>query len=106
MKTKICTSCGRELPLSSFGKNKLHKDGLMYTCKECTNKRRRANYRQRKADEKTKTTAQRNIGVEVKHTTPSKGTESLSGATIQQIVSELKSRKCSGEIYYTQKIVF
>lgn len=34
-KTKICSKCGRELPLVRFGKNASTKDGLQYWCKEC-----------------------------------------------------------------------
>jgi hypothetical protein len=34
-KTKICSKCGRELPLIRFGKNAGTKDGLQYKCKEC-----------------------------------------------------------------------
>ena len=33
--TKICTKCGRELPLSEFHKNKNKKDSLDAWCKEC-----------------------------------------------------------------------
>lgn len=33
--TKICTKCGRELPLSEFNKDKNRKDGLHPWCKEC-----------------------------------------------------------------------
>lgn len=35
MDTKICSKCGRELPLSEFNKCKRQKDGLQYQCKEC-----------------------------------------------------------------------
>lgn len=38
METKICTKCGRELPLENFSKDKRKKDGLRPECKEC-NKR-------------------------------------------------------------------
>ena len=34
-KTKVCTKCGRELPLSEFNKDKATKDGLTYWCKLC-----------------------------------------------------------------------
>lgn len=37
-KTKICSKCGRELPLIRFGKNASTKDGLQYWCKECQNR--------------------------------------------------------------------
>ena len=33
--TKICSKCGRELPLSEFNKCKRSKDGLQWACKEC-----------------------------------------------------------------------
>jgi hypothetical protein len=33
--TKICSKCGRELPLSEFTKNKSRKDGLQAWCKSC-----------------------------------------------------------------------
>ena len=33
--TKICSKCGRELPLSEFNKHKGKKDGLQVWCKEC-----------------------------------------------------------------------
>lgn len=34
-KTKKCSKCGRELPLSEFSKHAGHADGLQYVCKEC-----------------------------------------------------------------------
>ena len=33
--TKICSKCGRELPISQFYKCKSNKDGLQAHCKEC-----------------------------------------------------------------------
>ena len=33
--TKVCTRCGRELPLSEFNKHKITKDGLNHQCKSC-----------------------------------------------------------------------
>lgn len=33
--TKICTKCGRELPLECFNKDKSKKDGLQCRCKQC-----------------------------------------------------------------------
>lgn len=35
MDTKRCTKCGRELPLSEFGKMKTEKNGLSSWCREC-----------------------------------------------------------------------
>ena len=34
-KTKRCSKCGKELPLSEFNKSKRAKDGLQWMCKEC-----------------------------------------------------------------------
>lgn len=33
--TKICSKCGRELPLSEFYKNARTSDGYYYACKDC-----------------------------------------------------------------------
>lgn len=35
METKICSKCGRELSVDCFGKQKLGKNGLTASCKEC-----------------------------------------------------------------------
>lgn len=35
METKKCKACGKELPLSEFGKNKSIKDGHDNKCKSC-----------------------------------------------------------------------
>lgn len=33
--TKICSKCKRELPIEMFNKDKIQKDGLYCSCKEC-----------------------------------------------------------------------
>lgn len=38
METKVCKSCGKELPLEDFPKNKGCKDGHTNFCKICTRK--------------------------------------------------------------------
>lgn len=38
------TKCGRVLPVSEFGKNKKHRDGLQYECKDCRNEAGRSLY--------------------------------------------------------------
>ena len=40
METKKCKACGKELPLSEFGKNKSIKDGHDNKCKSCRKKLR------------------------------------------------------------------
>lgn len=49
--TKVCTKCGRELPLSEFNKSKKSNDGLQSYCKECQSEYNRANNRKKKEEE-------------------------------------------------------
>lgn len=39
METKVCKKCNIEKDVYEFGKLKVSKDGLMYSCKECNNKK-------------------------------------------------------------------
>jgi hypothetical protein len=39
METKVCSKCKVEKQVCEFGNSKLSKDGLLYSCKECNNKR-------------------------------------------------------------------
>lgn len=55
-KTKVCSKCGRELPITEFALNKKCKDGHIGQCKDCVNKY----LRERKARKKGKTVAQAN----------------------------------------------
>ena len=52
-KTKICSKCGRELPLSEFTKNKKTKDGLHYWCKSCSREYSKIRHETYKSDELT-----------------------------------------------------
>lgn len=35
METKICSTCGKTLPLMLFNRDKKAKDGLTHNCREC-----------------------------------------------------------------------
>jgi hypothetical protein len=39
METKVCSKCSENKSVCDFGKSKSSKDGLLYCCKECNNKR-------------------------------------------------------------------
>jgi hypothetical protein len=39
METKVCSKCKEEKKVCEFGNSKSSKDGLLYSCKECNNKR-------------------------------------------------------------------
>lgn len=41
METKICKQCGRELPLDSFAKHHISKDGYMAYCNSCREESRK-----------------------------------------------------------------
>ena len=47
---KYCKPCDRNLPLSSFGKNRAQKDGLQNNCKECRSLRAKTKDAQRIAE--------------------------------------------------------
>lgn len=40
--TKVCQSCGLELPLSQFPKHRLSADGHMAECRDCRRRKRNA----------------------------------------------------------------
>ena len=53
-KTKVCSKCGRELPLSEFSKQKTTKDGLIPWCKSCRKEYDKIRYETHKSDELTR----------------------------------------------------
>jgi len=52
MKTKICSCCKKELPLSEFNKNKSRKDGLNNICRECSKESSKKYYLANKEEHK------------------------------------------------------
>ena len=52
-KTKVCSKCGRELPLSEFTKDKRNNDGLDYWCKSCCREHHKIWYEIHKSDQNT-----------------------------------------------------
>ncbi|HHT7152305.1 HNH endonuclease [Bacillus thuringiensis serovar andalousiensis] len=46
---KHCKSCGLDLPLDMFNKNKRNRDGLQFYCKECTSRKGKDYYQRNKA---------------------------------------------------------
>lgn len=55
-KTKVCSKCGRELPITEFALSKTSKDGHVGKCRDCVN----AYQRERYALKKGKTMAHAN----------------------------------------------
>ena len=104
METKICVCCGKVLPIENFGRNKQSSDGRMVTCKECTNKRYRENYRKRKSivtPSASSSTAATKSKLDDNGRNPD-----LSKFHARELIAELKARGYKGEIFYVQKTVF
>ena len=77
METKECSRCGRELPVTEFGKNKRAKDGLQAFCKECF----RQYARNKRVD------APKQGGLKLVYTNPQ-----LANFTPRQLMKEFKAR--------------
>ena len=104
METKICVCCGKVLPIESFGRNRQSSDGRMVTCKECTNKRYRENYKKRKSivtPSAPSSTATTKPKLDDDGRNPD-----LAKFHARELIAELKARHYTGTIYYTQKTVF
>ena len=50
-KTKVCSKCGRELPITEFTLNKTSKDGHVGQCKDCLNAYQRERYARNKGEQ-------------------------------------------------------
>ena len=104
METKICVCCGKVLPIENFGRNRQSSDGRMVTCKECTNKRYRENYKKRKG---TVTPSVSSSTTTTKTKLDDDGRNpDLAKFHARELIAELKARNYTGTIYYTQKTVF
>ena len=104
METKICVCCGKVLPIESFGRNRQSSDGRMVTCKECTNKRYRENYKKRKGI--VTPTASASTATTKSKLDDDGRNPDLAKFHARELIAELKARHYTGTIYYTQKTVF
>lgn len=104
METKICVCCGKVLPIENFGRNRQSSDGRMVTCKECTNKRYRENYKKRKGIV-TPPASSSSATTKTKLDDDGRNPD-LAKFHSRELIAELKARNYTGTIYYTQKTVF
>lgn len=63
METKVCSKCGRELPVSEFYAHKNAKDGLQAFCKKCHCEATTEAARKRRARERAEAEAKKNAAV-------------------------------------------
>lgn len=97
--TKVCPACGKELPLSMFGKAKHTWDGLTSSYKECRNLQQRQS--RAKLKEKKEAAAILDSAPDKVHrvyTNPD-----LAKFTARQLRDELGARGFHGKLKYTQE---
>ena len=80
MTSKLCATCGRELPLEAFKQHAKSPDGYTLHCKECLSQRR----------------ANKNI--------EGGGNPELVKFKSRELIEELRYRGYKGVLEYTQKI--
>lgn len=106
METKVCTKCGKELPVSEFHKNKYSKDGLQYMCKACNAKSVKESRQRAKA--KIEKPVQPTVEPQVKepeHVMHKVYTDPvLAKYSPRDLMLELKARGYEGELLYVEVI--
>ena len=95
-KTKVCTKCGRELPLDAFSKKSDTNDGLQYHCKDC---QREANRNRPKRKKKEFNLYDYVLGSE-----PTKLNPELEHYTPRVIMSHLRAIGYTGELSLTLRV--
>ena len=100
IKTKVCSKCGRELPLSEFHKKSDSKAGLQSYCKEC-GKKWVIEYAQKSREQKkVRKIDDERIEFEGKYKIYT--CKELSPFTPRQLMLELKARGYTGNLLYKE----
>lgn len=100
METKVCTKCGRELPIEKFYTNKSLKGGHDNTCKECKNAYSKE--WARKNREKKKLEAKENERIEFEKMYKVYTNRELAKFSPRDLMLELKARGYEGELLYRE----
>lgn len=101
IKTKVCTKCGKELPIENFYINKSLKGGHDNCCKECKNAYAKEWARKRTA--KLKKIEDDRVEFEKKYKIYTN--RELAKFTPRELMLELKARGYEGELLYVEHIV-
>ena len=99
-KTKVCSKCGRDLPIESFRKNHTCKDGRCGTCKDC--KRTYAKEWAKKNREKKKAWKIENERIEFEKKYKIYTNRELAKFTPRELMLELYARGYEGELLYKE----
>ena len=98
IKTKVCSKCGRELPLSEFYKKLDSKDGLQSRCKECAIKS--SSEYAKKSREKARKIEEERIAFESKYKIYT--CKELAPFSPRELMLELKARGYTGDLFYKE----
>jgi hypothetical protein len=100
IKTKVCSKCGRELPIESLGKNHTCKDGRCGTCKDCKKAYVKEWQKKNRERKKAKKIEEERIEFEKKYKVYTN--RELAKFTPRELMLELKARGYEGELMYRE----
>lgn len=100
VQTKVCKHCGRELPVTNFGRHSKTKDGYQPLCRECMSEQRKKMGEKSKKDKKRqpRTTASKVQPAAEVEDTVAPDESWLHEVSNEQLVLELQRRGFSGRI--------
>ena len=104
IKTKVCTTCGKELPLSEFYQNKMYSDGLTCKCKECARQYNKE-YSKRKREERLAAKEKRRMSEIIPESTASEEVlmDFLLKVQPRLLMKALYKRGYDGDLTYTER---
>lgn len=100
IKTKVCSKCGRELPLSEFYKKSDSKDGLQSYCKECGKKSAKEHIQKSRERKKARKIEEERIAFESKYKIYT--CKELAPFSPRELMLELKARGYTGDLLYQE----
>lgn len=98
IKTKVCSKCGRELPIEKFSKGS-NKGGLQSRCKDCVSEYMKEYAERRKAQRKEKENAE----FEKEHKIYTN--KDLAKFSPRDLILELKARGYRGSLVFEEIVV-